>query len=86
VRILYALSDLGGVITGTHVSPLPLLAGCSLLIVAVLLIRPVANRVAHRTSNVVDAGDLRREAALVGLVIMMLAAVTLIAASLFEYR
>ena len=68
------------------VSPVQLLAGCALLTVAVLLTRSVAYRVAHRTSNVVDIWDMVRQAALIGLVCTMLAALALIAAGLFEYR
>jgi hypothetical protein len=67
-------------------SPVPFLAGCALLVVALLLTRRVAYRVAHRTSNVVGIWDIVREVSLIGLVCTMLAAVALIAAGLFEYR
>jgi hypothetical protein len=84
MHVLFGLSDSGGVVARIHVSPLPLLLGCGLLVGAGLLTRRMTQRVVPRP-NVVDAGAVGREAALVGLVITMLAAIALIAAGLFDY-
>ena len=83
---LYALADSGGVVSGVELSPIRLALGCFLLTVAVMLTKRVASRIANRVSRVVEAGDLLREAAIVGLVVSMLAGVALIGWGLFEYR
>ena len=82
---LFGLSDSRGVVARIHVSPLPLLLGCGLLLGAGLLTRRMTQRVVQRP-HVVDTRDIGREAALVGLVITMLAAIALIAAGLFVYN
>jgi hypothetical protein len=46
----------------------------------------MAQRAEQRPTNAADTSDLGREAALIGLVFTMLAAIALIAAGLFEYR
>lgn len=85
MSVLFALSASGGVVTRFHLSPLPLVVGCGLLVLAAATTRRIAQRAVQRPTNIVDTGDLGREAALVGLVLVMLAAVALIAAGLFEY-
>jgi hypothetical protein len=80
---LFGLS--GGVVARIHVSPLPLLLGCGLLLGAGLVTRRITQRVVPRP-HVVDTRDIGREAALVGLVITMLAAIALVAAGLFDYN
>jgi hypothetical protein len=81
---LFGLSDSRGVVARIHVSPLPLLLGCGLLLGAGLLTRRMTQRFVPRP-HVVDTGDIGREAALVALVLTMLGAVALIGVGLFEY-
>jgi hypothetical protein len=85
MSILFALSASGGVVTRFHLSPLPLAVGCGLLVLAASATRRLAQRAAERPMNAADTGDVGREAALIGLVLAMLAAIALIAAGLFEY-
>jgi NAD(P)H-hydrate repair Nnr-like enzyme with NAD(P)H-hydrate dehydratase domain len=86
VSVFYASAGSGGVVSGVEVSPIRLALGCILLAAAVMLTKRVASRVANRASRAVEAGDLLREAAMVGLVISMLAGTALIGWGLFEYR
>jgi len=85
MSFLCALSAAGGVVTRFHLSPLPFAVGCGLLVLAASATRRIARRTAQRPANVADTRDLGREAALIGLVLTMLAAISLIAAGLFEY-
>ena len=86
MRILFALTDSVGVVARLHVSPLPLVLGCGLLVVAGVITRRTARQAAQRPSRVVDTRDIGREAALILLVFTMLAAIALISAGLFEYN
>jgi hypothetical protein len=85
MRILFGVTDSAGVVARVHVSPLPLLLGCGLLVGAGLLTRRTAQRVVQRPSHAADSTDIGREAALIILVFLLLAAIALIAAGLFEY-
>lgn len=85
MRTLFGLTDSAGVVVRLHVTPLLLLLGCGLLVVAGVITRRTAQRAAQRPSHVVDSSDIGREAALVILVFIMLAAIALISAGLFDY-
>jgi hypothetical protein len=86
MRTLFGLTDSVGVVARLHVSPLLVLLGCGLLTVAGVTTRRMAQRAAQRPSHVVDSSDIRREATLVILVFIMLAAIALISAGLFDYN
>ena len=86
MRILFGLTDSVGVVARLHVSPLLLTLGCGLLVVAGMITRRTAQRAVQRPSQVVDTRDIGREAALIFLVFIMLAAVALISAGLFDYN
>lgn len=82
MRTHVAFSEPAGVVSGLRLEPRLLIVGCGLLALALLAARTLARRVYDGEGT----HHLLLEGALIGLVVAILAALSLLAAGLFEYE